>query len=123
MEAPKCKSCGKREWRHVCGIDGDRVHERDVGPGDSSGVSKRRQLGRDPDERVSVDGNAVSGKVRGARPKKAETRVEQGVAKGSQDRACQPATEDGKGLVVGFDRNAYQREYMRKRRAAAKEAK
>lgn len=88
MEAPKCQYCGKKEWRHIC---------------DQTPVMSKSTL---TGGKVSPPVEAPSDSGKKAVHVPVVDRIE----------PVMDAQHETAGDKPKFDRNAYQREYMRKRR-------
>jgi hypothetical protein len=99
MEAPKCPSCGKREWSHVCsGTTVIRVAR-------PSKSDEPAVLGV-PEAEAGVP--AQSGGCVGSASVSDQGRIDVG----SSDAVVDPLPEPASGSV--FDRKAYMRRYMKK---------
>lgn len=102
MKPPKCKSCGAEEWRHVCQpktVSPARASKTGVVAGSNPAteiVAKHRPS-------MGVPAAVSTGEVQPAKAA-SEAGLDRGVAQSG-------------GAPPPFDRNAYQREYMRSYRA------
>src|SRR5574343_783440 len=100
MEAPLCKTCGKHHWERICpsllsshvSVDGKQKPRSSGQPKTSSGAP-----------------------LSGGTPKSKN-------AKGADTTTASASVSKKRAPNGTFDRKAYQRELMRKRRAAAKAA-
>ena len=95
MDAPKCRVCGKREWNHLCGVEGL-----------AASMPKKATLS--PIATRAVGATGVLGPL--ALPETGSSAVL--VVEGGLKLPTSPQ---------GFDRKSYQRAYMVKWRARKKE--
>ena len=91
MKAPKCRSCGRLHWG-VCGLV----------------VGKDLHLAREAFDKVKMNPNPPF-------PVGTKEIDKVGICPHCGKRASDPVAE-----LRGFDKKAYQREYMRRRRGKAK---
>jgi hypothetical protein len=116
MEAPKCKQCGSRHWERVCpALAKGRKNAilRQQPPSGDEGLRTVPAM-RAIDGNVGTDAATASRHTAGRRkPANDADPAMQGV----------PVENAGSDAKPKFDRTAYQRELMRKRRAEDKARK
>jgi hypothetical protein len=109
MDAPKCKSCGERHWERVC--PKFALSEKSSrGGGESRPTEALGGIGDRNPAHPKLRANVAYGKRQGPASSTAQSEVASGPREAKKKRA--PAGT--------FDRKAYQRELMRKRRLAEK---
>ena len=110
MDAPKCKFCGVKEWRHVCGTNGSGVDKRILGNG------------RDPARGVREVRSVLVGEVEGRVDLgKDSTKVQEASLSPTKvpEKSSSPKPLDAHQRWSRNAYNAYQKELMKVRRAIA----
>lgn len=119
MDAPKCRVCGKREWRHVCLGRFDEVS----GSPDNRSSSAKARVATQPKRIADPPSLPRKGRDNVQRIDGSNDQREQCSHESSDQNGQDQAPKRGRGRPKSdrpspSPRSAYMKDYMRKRRAA-----